>query len=47
MANKTTQKSKSERAQALMREQQRKERTRNLLVVGAVVAAIAPAPTTW
>ena len=33
--------SKSERAQALMREQKRKERTRNLLVVGAVVVAIA------
>jgi protein-disulfide isomerase len=41
MANKTRQQSKSERAQALMREQQRKERTRNLLVVGAVVVAIA------
>ena len=33
--------SKSERAQALMREQKRKERTRNLLVVGAVVVAVA------
>jgi protein-disulfide isomerase len=41
MANKTRQQSKSERAQALMREQQRKERTRNLLVVGAVVVAVA------
>jgi protein-disulfide isomerase len=41
MANKSRQQSKTERAQALMREQQRKERTRNLLVVGAVVVAIA------
>ena len=41
MANKTRQQSKSERAQALMREQQRRERTRNLLVVGAVVVAVA------
>jgi protein-disulfide isomerase len=41
MANKTRQQSKSDRAQALMREQQRKERQRNLLVVGAVVVAIA------
>ncbi len=41
MANKTRQQSKSERAQALMREQQRKERTRNLLVVGAIVVAVA------
>jgi protein-disulfide isomerase len=41
MANKTRQQSKSERAQALMREQQRKERQRNLLVVGAVVVAVA------
>ena len=41
MANKTRQQSKSERAQALMREQQRRERQRNLLVVGAVVVAIA------
>ena len=41
MANKTRQQSKSERAQALMREQQRKERTRNLLVVGAIVLAVA------
>jgi protein-disulfide isomerase len=41
MANKTRQQSKSERAQALMREQQRKERTRNLMVVGAVVVAVA------
>jgi protein-disulfide isomerase len=41
MANKTRQQSKSERAQALMREQQRKERTRNLMVVGAIVAAVA------
>ena len=41
MANKTRQQSKSERAQALMKEQQRKERTRNLMVVGAVVVAVA------
>jgi protein-disulfide isomerase len=41
MANKTRQQSKSERAQALVREQQRKERTRNLMVVGAVVVAVA------
>ncbi len=41
MANKTPQQSKSERAQALMREQKRKERTRNWFVVGAVVLAIA------
>jgi protein-disulfide isomerase len=41
MANKTRQQSKSERAQALMREQKRKERTRNWFVVGAVVLAIA------
>ena len=41
MANKTRQQSKSERAQALMKEQQRKERARNLFVVGAVVVAIA------
>ena len=40
MANKTRQQSKSERAQALMREQQRKERMRNLLVVGAVLVAV-------
>jgi protein-disulfide isomerase len=40
MANKTRQQSKSERAQALMREQQRRERTRNLMVVGAVVVAV-------
>ena len=40
MANKTRQQSKSERAQALMREQQRKERMRNYLVVGAVVLAV-------
>lgn len=40
MANKTGQQSKSERAQALMREQQRKEKIRNLLVVGAVVVAV-------
>ena len=32
--------SKSERAQALMKEQRRKERTRNLLVVGSVVVAV-------
>ncbi len=41
MANKTRQQSKSERAQALMREQQRKERMRNFLVVGAVLVAVA------
>jgi len=41
MANKTRQQSKSERAQALMREQQRKERTRNWLVVGSIVVAVA------
>jgi protein-disulfide isomerase len=40
MANKTRQQSKSERAQALMKEQQRKERMRNLMVVGAVVLAV-------
>src|SRR5262249_36780653 len=40
MANRTSQKSKSERAQALMREQQRKERMRNFSVIGAVVLAI-------
>jgi protein-disulfide isomerase len=41
MANKTRQQSKSERAQALMREQQRKERMRNWMVIGAVVVAVA------
>jgi protein-disulfide isomerase len=41
MANKTRQQSKSERAQALMREQQRKERMRNWMVVGVVVVAVA------
>src|SRR5690242_14721119 len=41
MANSPNKPSKSERAQALMREQKRRERTRNLLVVGAVVVAIA------
>jgi protein-disulfide isomerase len=41
MANKSRQQSKTERAQALMREQQRRERNRNLMVVGAVVVAIA------
>jgi protein-disulfide isomerase len=40
MANKTSQKSKSERAQALMREQQRRERTRNIMVIGAVAVAV-------
>jgi len=40
MANKARQQSKTERAQALMQEQKRKERTRNLLVVGAVVVAV-------
>ena len=41
MANKARQQSKSERAQALMREQQRKERMRNWMVIGAVVVAVA------
>src|SRR5262249_29026666 len=41
MANKTRQQSKSERAQALMREQQRKERMRNWFVVGSIVVAVA------
>jgi protein-disulfide isomerase len=41
MANKTRQQSKSERAQALMREQQRKERMRNGIVIGAVFVAVA------
>jgi protein-disulfide isomerase len=40
MANKTRQQSKSERAQALMQQQQRKERMRNLSVIGAVVLAV-------
>jgi protein-disulfide isomerase len=40
MANKTNQKSKSERAAALMREQQRRERTRNLMVIGSIVVAV-------
>jgi protein-disulfide isomerase len=40
MANKSRQQSKTERAQALMREQHRRERARNLLVVGAVVLAV-------
>ncbi|MBO0846887.1 MAG: thioredoxin domain-containing protein [Nocardioides sp.] len=40
MANKTRQQSKSERAQALMQQQRRRERIRNLSVVGAVVVAI-------
>ncbi len=41
MAKDPKKQSKSERAQALMREQKRQERNRNLLVVGAVVVAIA------
>lgn len=41
MAKDPKKQSKSERAQALMREQKRRERTRNLLVVGAIVVAIA------
>jgi protein-disulfide isomerase len=41
VANKTSQQSKSERAQSLMREQQRKERMRNWMVIGAVVVAVA------
>lgn len=41
MANKTRQQSKSERAQALVREQQRKEKMRNWMVIGAVVVAVA------
>lgn len=41
MAKDPKKQSKSERAQALMREQQRRERSRNLAVVGSVVAAIA------
>jgi protein-disulfide isomerase len=40
MAKDPKKQSKSERAQALMREQKRRERTRNLLVVGAVVVAV-------
>jgi protein-disulfide isomerase len=40
MANRTGQKSKSERAQALLKEQQRKERIRNLAVIGTVVVAV-------
>jgi protein-disulfide isomerase len=40
MANKTSSQSKSERAQALVREQQRKERLRNGMVVGAVALAV-------
>jgi protein-disulfide isomerase len=40
MANKTRQQSKSERAQALMQQQQRRERIRNFSVVGAVVLAV-------
>jgi protein-disulfide isomerase len=40
MANKTSQKSKSERAKALMRQQQQRERRRNLLVIGTVVVAV-------
>jgi protein-disulfide isomerase len=40
MANKTSQQSKSERAQALMRQQQRRERQRNLFVIGSIAIAI-------
>jgi protein-disulfide isomerase len=41
MAKDPKKQSKTERAQALLREQQRRERMRNLLVVGAVVVAVA------
>lgn len=41
MAKDPKKQSKSERAQAMLREQQRKERLRNLMVVGAVVVAVA------
>jgi protein-disulfide isomerase len=41
MAKDPKKQSTSERAQALMREQRRKERTRNLLLVGAIVVAVA------
>jgi protein-disulfide isomerase len=40
MAKSPKKQSKSERAQALMREQKRRERMRNLIVVGSVVVAI-------
>ena len=40
MAKDPKKQSKSERAQALMREQKRRERTRNLFVVGSVVVAV-------
>jgi len=40
MAKDPKKQSKSERAQALMREQRRKERTRNLFVVASVVVAV-------
>ena len=40
MAKDPKKQSKTERAQALMREQKRKERMRNLLVVGSVVVAV-------
>jgi protein-disulfide isomerase len=41
MAKDLKNQSKSERAQALMREQKRKERARNWMVVGAVAVAVA------
>jgi protein-disulfide isomerase len=41
MAKDPKKQSKTERAQALMREQKRKERARNWMVVGAVVVAVA------
>jgi protein-disulfide isomerase len=40
MSTKNAQRSKAERAQALMREQQRRERIRNLMVAASVVAAL-------
>lgn len=40
MSTKSKQRSKTERAQALLREQQRQERNRNRTVVGAVVCAV-------
>ena len=40
MAKDPKKQSKSERAKALLAEQKRKERNRNLMVVGAVVVAL-------
>jgi protein-disulfide isomerase len=40
MSKKSSTQSKTERAQAMLREQQRRERVRNLSVVGAVVVAV-------